>query len=81
MIVVSNEKAAAAEIEKRHQEIELESAASRTVSLSNVFDQISKGKVKELSIILKTDVQGSIEPIKTSLEKLIIGRDKSQSYP
>ena len=70
MIVVNNEKAATAEIEKRRQEIDKESAASRTVSLSNVFDQISKGKVKELGIILKTDVQGSIEPIKTSLEKL-----------
>ena len=70
MTVVGNEKAAAAQIEKRHQEIDAETAVSRTVSLSNVFDQISKGKVKELGIILKTDVQGSIEPIKTSLEKL-----------
>ena len=70
MNVVSNEKAAAAQIEKRHQEIDEESTVTRTVSLSNVFDQISKGKVKELGIILKTDVQGSIEPIKTSLEKL-----------
>ncbi|MFY9813459.1 MAG: translation initiation factor IF-2 [Dehalococcoidales bacterium] len=70
MTVVADEKAATAAIEKRHQEIELETTIARTVSLSNVFDQISKGKVKELSIILKTDVQGSIEPIKTSLEKL-----------
>jgi translation initiation factor IF-2 len=70
MTVVEDEKAANAAIEKRHHEIELETAVARTVSLSNVFDQISKGKVKELSIILKTDVQGSIEPIKTSLEKL-----------
>ena len=70
MTVVNDEKAAAAAIEKRHQEIEQETTIARTVSLSNVFDQISKGKVKELSIILKTDVQGSIEPIKTSLEKL-----------
>jgi translation initiation factor IF-2 len=70
MTVVADEKAAAAAIEKRHQEIEEETTIARTVSLSNVFDQISKGKVKELGIILKTDVQGSIEPIKTSLEKL-----------
>jgi translation initiation factor IF-2 len=70
MLAVNDEKAAAALIEKRHQEIDLEAAAARTVSLSNVYDQITKGKVKELSIILKTDVQGSIEPIKTSLEKL-----------
>jgi translation initiation factor IF-2 len=70
MIAVTNEKAATTEIEKRHQEMEQEAGVSRTVSLSNVFEQISKGKVKELGIILKTDVQGSIEPIKTSLEKL-----------
>jgi translation initiation factor IF-2 len=70
MTVVDDEKAAAAAIEKRRREIEQETTIARTVSLSNVFDQISKGKVKELSIILKTDVQGSIEPIKTSLEKL-----------
>jgi translation initiation factor IF-2 len=70
MIAVTNEKAATTEIEKRHQEMEQEAGVSRTVSLSNVFEQISKGKVKELGIILKTDVQGSIEPINTSLEKL-----------
>jgi translation initiation factor IF-2 len=70
MNVVGNEKAATSQIEKRHQEMGEEAAVARTVSLSNVFDQISKGKVKELGIILKTDVQGSIEPIKTSLEKL-----------
>jgi translation initiation factor IF-2 len=40
------------------------------VSLSNLFDQISAGRVKELNVILKTDVQGSIEPIRTSLERL-----------
>lgn len=70
MTVVEDEKSATAAIEKRKLELELEAAAARTISLSNVFDQINKGKVKELGIILKTDVQGSIEPIKTSLEKL-----------
>jgi translation initiation factor IF-2 len=40
------------------------------VSLASLHDQIAAGKVKELNIILKTDVQGSIEPIRTSLEKL-----------
>jgi translation initiation factor IF-2 len=43
---------------------------ARPVSLSTLFDQISKGAVKELDIILKTDVQGSLEPIRNSLEKL-----------
>ena len=35
-----------------------------------VFEQVSAGHVKELSVILKTDVQGSIEPIRSSLEEL-----------
>ena len=38
--------------------------------LDTVYDEISAGKVKELNIILKTDVQGSIEPIRNSLERL-----------
>jgi translation initiation factor IF-2 len=40
------------------------------VTLDTLFGEISAGKVKELNIILKTDVQGSIEPIRTSLERL-----------
>ena len=43
---------------------------AKTLSLSDLSAQISTGEVKELNIILKTDVQGSIEPIKDSLEKL-----------
>jgi translation initiation factor IF-2 len=43
---------------------------NRPVSLSTIFDQISQGTVKELDIILKTDVQGTLEPIRTSLSRL-----------
>jgi translation initiation factor IF-2 len=39
-------------------------------SLSTISSQISKGKVKELNIVLRTDVHGSIEPIKKSIEQL-----------
>jgi translation initiation factor IF-2 len=45
-----------------------------TLSLSALSSQISDGQLKELNIVLKTDVEGSIEPIKTSVEKL--GTDK-----
>jgi translation initiation factor IF-2 len=44
--------------------------AHKGVTLDNLFGEISAGKVKELNIILKTDVQGSIEPIRNSLERL-----------
>ncbi len=39
-------------------------------SLSTISNQISKGKIKELNIVLRTDVNGSIEPIKKSIEQL-----------
>jgi len=70
MTVVSDEKAAQTLLEKRRQAAEKEAAATKAVNLSNVFDQINAGKVQELAIILKTDVQGSLEPIKNSLEKI-----------
>jgi translation initiation factor IF-2 len=40
------------------------------LSLSVLSSQISDGRIKELSIVLKTDVDGSIEPIRTSIERL-----------
>jgi translation initiation factor IF-2 len=63
----ASEQQAKALIEKRQQEQE---EATRAISLANLFEQLSAGKVKELAIVLKTDVQGSIEPIKASLEQL-----------
>ena len=40
------------------------------LSLDDLFDQIQAGSVKELNIIVKADVQGSVEAVKQSLEKL-----------
>lgn len=48
-----------------------------TLSLSALSSQISDGKLKELNIVLKTDVEGSIEPIKSSIEKL--GTEKAKA--
>ena len=44
--------------------------AQAPLSLVALSNQISEGQVKELNIILKTDVHGSIEPIKNSIERL-----------
>ena len=66
---VANEHDARALIQKRQADAQA-TLASQPVSLSNLFEQISAGSVKALNIILKTDVQGSIEPIKDSLERL-----------
>ena len=43
---------------------------SRSMSLDDVFAQVSEGKMKELKLIVKGDVQGSVEAVKSSLEKL-----------
>jgi len=64
---VSDESQAQKLIEKRLKKKQQE---PRAVNLSNLYDQINTGRVKELNIILKVDVQGSIEPIKGSLEEL-----------
>lgn len=69
LTVVGNEKKARAEAEQQQKERE-ELGASRAPRLSNLFAQIQEGQIKELNIVLKTDVQGSIEPIRASLERL-----------
>jgi translation initiation factor IF-2 len=67
LTAVASERQAQALIQKRQEETKKE---SKSVNLGNLYDQISAGQVKELNIILKTDVQGSIEPIRSSLEQL-----------
>jgi translation initiation factor IF-2 len=47
------------------------------LSLSALSSQISAGQIKELNIVLKTDVEGSIEPIRTSIERL--GTEKTKT--
>lgn len=45
-------------------------ASHQKVSLEELFNQIEKGEVKELNIIIKADVQGSVEALKQALERL-----------
>jgi translation initiation factor IF-2 len=65
LTVVAGEHQARALIQRRQQEKQ-----PKAVRLDNLFDQLNAGQVKELNVILKADVQGSIEPIRTSLERL-----------
>jgi translation initiation factor IF-2 len=67
--VVKDEKEARASID-RNREAGLITSSTRGVSLTAIAAQANAGEVKELNIILKTDVHGSIEPIKDSLERL-----------
>ena len=71
MTAVTGEPQAQALLAKRHREMEERATiAARSVSLHNLYDKISSGQVKGLNVILKADVQGSIEPILSSLERL-----------
>lgn len=70
LTVMAGERQAKALIEKHQSEGQQGVSSPKSVSLSNLFEQVSAGRVKELNVILKTDVQGSIEPIRNSLEQL-----------
>ncbi len=71
LVVVPDEKTARQTVVERVRGREAAAANSQQhVTLDTLFGEISAGKLKELNIILKTDVQGSIEPIRTSLERL-----------
>lgn len=70
-MVFEDEKKGRAIAEKRMQKrIEEERGASSRVSLDDLFKQIKEGEVKDLNIIIKADVQGSAEALKSSLEKI-----------
>ena len=69
--VVKDEKLARDVAQKRkHDEKETKFNATVKVSLDNLFSQIDEGNMKELNVIIKADVQGSVEAVKQSLEKL-----------
>jgi len=71
LTAVANERQAQSLVEKRKLEIQQETPlAPKSVRLTNLYDQISAGQIKGLNVILRTDVQGSIEPIRSSLERV-----------
>ena len=68
---VKNEKVAKHLIEKRKRQAREKAINSATkVTLDNLFSQMEEGKLKVLNLIVKADVQGSVEAVKQSLEKL-----------
>ncbi|MGL5151191.1 MAG: translation initiation factor IF-2 [Clostridium sp.] len=68
---VKDEKSARNMAEIRKEKVREEQLKStHRVSLEGLYDQIKEGKVKELGAIVKADVQGSVEAIRQSLEKL-----------
>ena len=73
--VVSSDRQAQNLIAK-HREATNKPGGSKKVSLTNLYEQVNSGRMSTLNIVLKVDVQGSIEPIRTSLEELAIGTAK-----
>ena len=68
---VEDEKLARELVEQRkHEAKEDEFKKFQKVTLDNLFSQISEGEMKELPIIVKADVQGSVEAVRQSLEKI-----------
>lgn len=70
--VAPDEKTARKITEKKKLEIREREmhAASKHMSLESVYEKISEGNFKELKLIVKTDVQGSLEALRDALERL-----------
>ena len=69
--VVADEKSAKALVEHRRELRKRKEASSNTrVSLENILEKIKLGEVKEVRIVLKADVQGSVEAISNALRNL-----------
>lgn len=72
--VVGTEKEARAIVADRKEKAKQASTTSQTlVTLENMFDRYQAGEVRELRLIIKADVQGSLDPIVSSLTQLSAG--------
>ena len=68
---VSDERLARELVEQRKDKAKKELfEAKEKVTLDNLFSQLSEGDLKQLNVIIKADVQGSVEAVRQSLEKL-----------
>lgn len=73
LFAVENERIArtyAERIKEMQRERQLKATSKSQVSLDDLFEQIKEGEIKDLNIIIKADVRGSIEALSQSLEKL-----------
>jgi translation initiation factor IF-2 len=72
--VVATEKEARAIVSERLQAMEKQEVAQKSgVTLEQLFDRFQAGEVKELRLVVKADVQGSLEPIISSLKDIDSG--------
>ncbi|KAI4452969.1 translation initiation factor if-2-related [Holotrichia oblita] len=72
MMVVQDEKMAKQVVSERMTKIKIDQVAqAKTTTLDDVFNKISEGQIKDLNIIVKADVQGSVEALRNSLAKIV----------
>ena len=67
---VADEKSAKAQVERNQREKAAGAGGERPATLDEMFAQVKEGKAKELKLVLKADVQGSLEAIKGALAKV-----------
>lgn len=72
-VVVESERKAREIVTQRQLEAKEQSARPVAMSLEEVYARAQEGAVQSLNLVLKADVQGSIEPIRSSLEQLKVG--------
>ena len=71
-VTVKDERTARAESEELRRGIEREGSTRGGVTLDTLFGEIHRGAVQDFNIVLKTDVQGSIEPLVRAIEGLAV---------
>ncbi len=70
-VVFDDEKTARAAGEERAKEAQVEERKkNNSITLDNLFDSLKEGDMKEVAVIIKADVRGSVEAISSSLEKI-----------
>jgi len=70
LVCVKDEKTAKTVAQIRQEKLKEEKMQSTKISLDELFERIQKGQLKELRVIIKADVQGSVEALKSAVERL-----------
>jgi translation initiation factor IF-2 len=68
--VVDSDKEARVIVNERLEALKTQTQSKKKVSLEDLFSSVKSGEAKELNLIVKADVQGSLDPIVTELNKL-----------
>ena len=69
-MVVPSEKAAKDIVADRQKERQAQRSAVRAMTLEEIYAGVQEGEVKELNLVIKADVQGSVEAVSSALERL-----------